>query len=74
MEPDNGRTQAYYDTGAEAYRRLRAGASLVQLYTGLVFGGPGLVGAMLRDLLSLLDRDGLMSVGEAVGADLGGVG
>lgn len=62
------------DSGAEAYRRLRAGASLAQVYTGLVFGGPGLVGSMLRDLLSLLDRDGFASIGEAVGADLKGEG
>lgn len=54
--------------GAEAYARIRAGASLVQLYTALVFDGPGLPSHILRDLDALLARDGFASVGEAVGA------
>ncbi|MEO5938064.1 MAG: quinone-dependent dihydroorotate dehydrogenase [Sphingomonas sp.] len=56
------------DNGAEAYARLRAGASLVQLYTGLVYGGPGLPRCILRDLTALLARDGFASVEEAIGA------
>jgi dihydroorotate dehydrogenase len=56
------------DSGAEAYARLRAGASLVQLYTGLVYGGPGLPSRILRDLAALLKRDGLTTVAEAIGA------
>lgn len=59
------------DSGAEAYARIRAGASLVQLYTALVFKGPGLVGAMTLDLAACLARDGFASVSEAVGAGLG---
>jgi dihydroorotate dehydrogenase len=58
------------DSAAEAYRRLRAGASLVQLYSGLVFEGPALFRRIHRGLLELLDRDGLGSIAEAVGADL----
>jgi dihydroorotate dehydrogenase len=56
------------DSGAEAYARLRAGASLVQLYTGLVYGGPGLPSRILRDLAALLKRDGFTTVAEAIGA------
>lgn len=56
------------DSGAEAYARIRAGASLVQLYTGLVYGGPGLPARILRDLAALLKRDGFATVEEAVGA------
>ncbi|MDB5680583.1 MAG: quinone-dependent dihydroorotate dehydrogenase, partial [Sphingomonas bacterium] len=56
------------DSGAEAYARLRAGASLVQLYTGLVYGGPGLPSRILRDLAALLKRDGFATVAEAIGA------
>ena len=56
------------DSGAEAYARIRAGASLVQLYTGLVYGGPGLPARILRDLAALLKRDGFTSVAEAIGA------
>ncbi|WP_374944603.1 quinone-dependent dihydroorotate dehydrogenase [Sphingomonas sp.] len=55
-------------SGAEAYARFRAGASLVQLYTGLVYEGPGLPARMLRDLDALLARDGFECVGDAVGA------
>ncbi|WP_425230460.1 quinone-dependent dihydroorotate dehydrogenase [Sphingomonas sp.] len=56
------------DSGAAAYARIRAGASLVQLYTALVFHGPGLALRIARDLAVLLRRDGFTSVGEAVGA------
>ena len=55
-------------SGAEAYARIRAGASLVQLYTGLVYGGPGLPRRILRDLAALLKRDGFANVEEAIGA------
>ena len=57
-------------TGADAYAKIRAGASLVQLYTSLIFQGPGLIQAIKRDLAILLKRDGFASVSEAVGADL----
>jgi dihydroorotate dehydrogenase len=60
------------DSADEAYRRLRAGAHLVELYTALVFGGPGLVGAIDRGLSALLERDGAASLGDVVGADLRG--
>ncbi len=56
-------------SGADAYAKIRAGASLVQLYSALVFEGPGLVGRIKRDLASLLRRDGFGSVADAIGAD-----
>jgi len=55
---------------AGAYAKIRAGASLVQLYTGLVYEGPTLARDINEGLLDLLDRDGFGSVTEAVGADL----
>lgn len=55
---------------AGAYRKLRAGASLVQLYTGLVYEGPALARDINRGLLDLLERDGFDDVADAVGADL----
>ena len=62
-------------SGADAYARIRAGANLVQLYSALVFHGPGLVGAIKRDLARLLRADGFASVADAVGADArGGTG
>ncbi len=57
------------DSGAEAYARLRAGASLVQLYTALVYEGPGLPARILRELDALLTRDGFTTVADAVGVD-----
>ena len=58
-------------SGADAYAKIRAGASLVQLYTALVYEGPGLVPRIKRELAALLRRDGFRSVAEAVGADHG---
>jgi dihydroorotate dehydrogenase len=50
-------------TSAEAaYRKLRLGATAVQLYTGLVYRGPGLVKEILSGLVALLERDGVASV------------
>ena len=56
-------------SGADAYAKLRAGATLVQLYSALVFEGPGLVRRIKRELLDCLERDGLRTLGEAVGLD-----
>jgi dihydroorotate dehydrogenase len=58
------------DSGAEAYRRIRAGASLVQVYTALIYQGPSLARRIDEELLGLLERDGLGSIGAAVGRDL----
>jgi dihydroorotate dehydrogenase len=55
-------------SGAQAYAKIRAGASAVQLYSALVYEGPGLVARIKRDLAARLRADGFGSVGEAVGA------
>jgi dihydroorotate dehydrogenase len=54
-------------SGADAYAKIRAGASLVQLYSALVFQGPGLVKRIKSELAALLRRDGFKSVADAVG-------
>lgn len=56
------------DSGREAYRRIQAGASLVQIYSGLIFEGPGLVQRINRELVALLERDGFTSIADAVGS------
>jgi dihydroorotate dehydrogenase len=56
-------------SGADAYAKIRAGATLVQLYSALVFEGPYLVYRLKRELLQCLERDGIASIGEAVGLD-----
>ncbi len=53
----------------EAYARIRLGASLIGLYTALVYEGPGVVRAITRGLPERLDRDGFARIAEAVGAD-----
>ena len=55
------------DSAATAYAKIRAGASLVQLYTGLVYAGPGLIPTIFQGLLEYLARDGFGNIREAVG-------
>ena len=52
-----------------AYRKIRAGATLVQLYTGFIYGGPGTARRINRGLVDLLADDGFTSVSDAVGVD-----
>ena len=57
-------------SGSDAYAKLRAGASTVQLYTALAYAGPGLPARINAELAALLRRDGLASVADAVGLDV----
>ncbi|HLY58813.1 MAG TPA: quinone-dependent dihydroorotate dehydrogenase [Stellaceae bacterium] len=56
-------------TGEDAYAKIRAGASLVQLYTALIYGGPDRIGGIKKELVACLRRDGYEAVGQAVGVD-----
>jgi dihydroorotate dehydrogenase len=56
-------------TAEDAYRKIRLGASLVQLLTALVYEGPGVARTINRRLPVLLERDGFRTVSEAVGVD-----
>jgi len=53
--------------GADAYAKIRAGASLVQVYSALVFQGPGLANKIKRELAALLRQDGFKTIADAVG-------
>lgn len=55
------------ESGETAYRKILAGASLVQLYTGLVYEGPSLLGRIKRDLVDRLRNDGHATLADAVG-------
>ena len=57
-------------SGADAYAKIRAGAHAVQLYSALIYHGPGLVARINADLAARLKADGFSSVAAAVGADL----
>jgi dihydroorotate dehydrogenase len=56
-------------SGRDAYAKIRAGASLVQLYTALIYHGPGLVRDIKRELAECLRADGFEDIASAVGAD-----
>ncbi|WP_420471292.1 quinone-dependent dihydroorotate dehydrogenase [Brevundimonas sp. FT23042] len=55
------------DSGAEAWARIRAGAAAVQIYSALIYEGPGLVARIKRDLAARLRAEGFSTVSEAVG-------
>ena len=56
-------------TPADAWARIRAGASLVQLYTAMIYEGPGIARAITRGLETLLRRDGFATIADAVGSE-----
>lgn len=57
------------DSAAEAWARIKAGASLVQLYSALVYHGPGLAKTIVRELDTLREREGFASIEVAIGAE-----
>jgi dihydroorotate dehydrogenase len=59
------------DSAQSAYSRIKAGASLVQIYSSLIFKGPSLVRDINLGLIELLERDGFSHISQAVGSDLG---
>jgi dihydroorotate dehydrogenase len=56
-------------TPDDAYQRIRSGAALIQVYTALIYEGPGLVSRLVRGLAERLERDGFTNIGEAIGID-----
>ncbi len=57
-------------SGADAYVKIRAGASLIQLYTALIYEGPGLISRIKSELDGCLMRDGIDNIAAAVGMDV----
>ncbi len=57
------------DSAKEAYRRIKAGASLVQIYSGLVFHGPDMIMNINKELIELIKADGYSNITQAIGAD-----
>jgi dihydroorotate dehydrogenase len=56
----------------DALGHIKAGASLVEIYTGLIYEGPGLIASIKSELLTLLKRDGFRSISDAIGSDVRG--
>jgi dihydroorotate dehydrogenase len=57
------------DSADEAYRRIKAGASLVQILSGIIFHGPDMIMNINKDLVELLKADGYTNITQAIGAD-----
>jgi dihydroorotate dehydrogenase len=57
------------DSAQEVYRRIRAGANLVQILSGLVFHGPDMIMNINKELIELIKADGFNNITEAIGAD-----
>lgn len=55
--------------GEQAYAKIKAGASLVQLYSAMIYRGPGIAKAIAGELADFLNQDGYKNISEAVGAD-----
>ena len=55
------------DSGESAFEKIAAGASAVQLYTGLIYKGPNIVKAIKKDLIEILNNKGFKNINEAVG-------
>ncbi len=58
------------DSAEEAYKRIKAGASLLQVYTAIIFKGPGIIGEINRGLIELLKKDGYSHISEAIGVEI----
>ena len=58
------------DSAEKAYKKIKSGASLIQLYTGLVYKGPKLVDEINNGLIDLLKKDGFKNISEAVGIEV----
>ena len=57
------------DSAHEAYKRIRAGASLIQIYTGLIYGGPDMIRDINLELIDLIQEDGYTNITQAIGAN-----
>ena len=55
------------DSGQNAFEKITAGANAVQLYTGMVYKGPGIVKIIKKELISILKKEDLKNVSQAVG-------
>ena len=58
------------DSGKSAFDKFAAGASAVQLYTGMIYKGPTIVKQIKKDLIGILKEKGFKNITEAVGSDL----
>ena len=55
------------DSGSSAFEKITAGADLIQLYTGMVYKGPGIVKEIKKELISILKNEKIKKISDAVG-------
>ena len=58
------------DSAEKAYKKIKNGASLIQLYTGLVYKGPKLITEINKGLIKFIEKDGFNNISEAVGVEV----
>jgi dihydroorotate dehydrogenase len=58
------------DSAEEAYKRIKAGASLIQLFTAFIYNGPELIKEINEGILELMEKDGYHHISEAIGVDI----
>ena len=58
------------DSGKSAFEKITAGANAVQLYTGMIYKGPGIVKEIKKELIQILKEEGIKNIKEAVGKDV----
>ena len=58
------------DSGKSAFEKIVAGANAVQLYTGMIYKGPGIVKEIKKELIQILKAEGMKNIQEAVGKDI----
>ena len=58
------------DSGKSAFEKIAAGANAVQLYTGMIYKGPGIVKAIKKELIEILETEGIKNIKDAVGKDV----
>ena len=56
------------DSGKSAFEKIAAGANAVQLYTGMIYKGPGIVKEIKKDLIEILKKEKIKNISEAVGS------
>lgn len=54
----------------DAYKKIKFGATLIQIITGMIYNGPGLIGKINYELINLIEKDGYQNISEAIGASV----
>ena len=56
------------DSGQSAYQKIINGASLIQLYTGMIYQGPNIASKISEELINILDKEGVKNISDIVGS------